>query len=538
MATELRAWTTTDENFSPYFFKVDISQNQLLNYKGADGKKISLYHYRTDLFSTGVMANNLSLTRWIASKVFDGWNNTTLMATAPQGKIVWKTTRGDVPYSSNRLDHQPAGTIEWTDDPPFQFLRSVSYRDASATSSWGSSIMRVLPQPSENTDANHVLLYQPAIGYAIIQTSDNQLVHLYLYARRTTTLTSDMPGGDLRLSRIQVEFVRFSKQDLQGFPDPSTMLSTLIESSDDEGSVMARYNPRTQTSTVGCYVLDKNELLNFEQKLWTTDLIDSIRNSFIGDGSNALLGVKWYYGIKNLLSYGAKKSYITMGNVAFRNVPQVSVAVKEFVVYDAGSVVVPKYYGDYRDWTITTYQMYIPFVGVVDLKPEDVVGKTVYLKYWINISDGSAICSLSTTPATPDSVGTLFTTSCSWGYDIPIRVDSALDSLARMAKITSAFPIVGGAISGAFGGSSSYSVGELSPNSNIMGDFQPKIIVYRRDDITSPDFVAANGRPSGSTMYMGEATGYLKVKEVYNSGQMTMRRADEIIAILKEGVYM
>ena len=332
-------------------------------------------------------------------------------------------------------------------------------------------------------------------------------------------------------------YVGNSNGSASNFPtNIADMLSTLVETSDDTGGdPVARFNPRTATSTIGCYVMNKAQLREFLNELWTTDLIDSIRNSFIGDGSNALLGVRWFYGIRDLIPYTTTGGHISLGNVAFTDIPTQSVAAKEFVEYDAGSVVVPQFYGDYRDWSITTYQVYLPFIGIVDLAPQDVVGKTLYLKYWINISDGSAMCTLSTTPTTPNGTGTLFTTTCSWGYDIPVRVDSVMDAISRMAKMTlGAVPYAGDIV----GGPGQYSVGELSPNSNVMSDFQPKLVVFRRDDISGANFGAAEGAPGAATVTVGAASGYLKASEVYNAGSLAMRRSGEIVALLREGIYI
>ena len=517
MAVELRTWQTTEGINIPYYKLPYTRATVNANLDGTFGAvRNQLYIYPN--FNSGTLLNApyIDDMRWIAQKVFQGWNPRNSVAFAPAGSFQWLTTTGP---SGPTQSHSP-GTANWVDGVTYEFLQSPG---ASVPAWMGVAQAQLRPYPNELFGWSGASLAGAIMGSTYAVTSDNFLIRLDFQA-------------NFNSFGWQSWYVQNSPGSTSNFPtNIANMLSTLVETSDDGGETVARFNPRTATSTIGCYVMNKDQLRELLLKLWTTDAIDSIRNAFIGDGSNALLGVRWFYGIKDQVQLTTLKARVTLGNVVFTTVPQQSVAAKEFVEFDAGSVVVPQYYGDYRDWTITTYQVYLPFIGVIDLSPQDVVGKTLYLKYWINISDGSAMCTLSTTPTTPNGTGTLFTTTCSWGYDIPVRVDSAMDVVSRMAKMTlGGVPIVGEFM----GGAGQYSVGELAPNSNVMSDFQAKLVVFRRDDVSGSTFGAAQGAPGTATTTVGATTGYLKVSEVYNAGSLAMRRSGEIIAMLKEGIYI
>lgn len=534
MAFQLRTWTTTNPNISIPYIKLNVTRavfQQTIPNNLNNPNKCAMYVYQPDTLigdAKTLAPRYLNELRWVARKVMEGWNPVSAVAFQPAGSFKFKSKTGGELGTTFGYSHSP-GTMEWVNSKNGGYEFMIA--NGAKVPNWmgSSQCLRFRPYPNELFGWQKETPQSPiVIGRTIGVTSDNFPIVLQFnaYYNALGWQVWKVVSGNIDSSAFP-----FSLNDIE---------STLISSSDqgEEGATMARFNPRTQTSTVGCYIMTKDEVREFEKSLWTTDLIDSIRNSFIGDGSNALLGVRWYYGLKDVVAPSTKTAYITLGNVAFKNVPKVKVALREFVEFDAGSIAIPQFYGDYRDWTITTYQAYLPFIGVIDLNPQDVVGKTLYLKYWINITDGSAVCTLSTTPTTPNGTGTLFTTTCSWGYDIPVRVDSAMDSLARMAKLTSAIPVVGSSVSGMFGNAGSYSSGELSPNSNVMGDFQPKVVIYRREDLSGATFSAANGAPGAGTTTVGAATGYLKVSEVYNAGSLAMRRAGEIIAMLKEGVYI
>lgn len=517
MAVELRTWETTEPGLVIPYYKLPMTRAVLYAAINSSAVYNQLYQYPN--FNSGyLLSTYIDEMRWIARKVFQGWNPKNAVAFAPAGSFQFKTTTG----AGGQVQTHSPGTAEWVDMNTWEALQAPG----SNTPGWmGIAPCQMRPFPNELFGWKDAGVTVIGLGSTYVVTSDNLLVRLDFSYR-------------FNVYGWQSWHVNRSDGSVQHFPDDiSSMVSTLVETSDDEGGggTVARFNPRTGTSTIGCYILNKDQLREWLNKLWDTDIVDSIRTAFIGDGSNALLGVKWFYGIKDLVPTSAVNARITLGNVVFSDVPKYPVAVKEFVEFDAGSVVVPQYYGDYRDWTATTYQVYLPFIGVIDVAAKDVVGKTLYLKYWINLTDGSAVCNLSTTPTTPDGTGTLFTTTCSWGYDIPVRVDSVMDALSRVARVSiGSVPIVGEL----FGKAGTYSNGELAPNSNVMGDFQPKLIVFRQTDLSGETFPTAEGAPGAAVTTVGAASGYLKASEVYNAGSLAMRRSGEIISMLKDGIYI
>lgn len=97
---------------------------------------------------------------------------------------------------------------------------------------------------------------------------------------------------------------------------------------------------------------------------------------------------------------------------------------------------------------------------------------------------------------------------------------------------------IGGAVSAVVGGGgaqSTYSSGSLTPNSNVMGDFTPKLIRTVTKDV-SGDISQATGLPCGKVVKVGDASGYLKAAMVYGTPSTTMQHADEIENMLKEGI--
>lgn len=329
---------------------------------------------------------------------------------------------------------------------------------------------------------------------------------------------------------------------------------------------MPRYQPRTTTESISCYVMTRPMVKNFIDNLYSKDIYDKVQQMLYGDGANNLLSLKWFYGVRPSITT-ARTSKITLGNVV---VDKVSAPVYngDFVQVYMGYTKVDREYEDYRDYTNVRYQAYIPMVGVIDLDPAQVVGKYMHLLYTVNLTDGSAVVTLAISnlvqagkPVLPktnewyDTPQIVFTSSITYGYEIPLNVESIRSASLMVGEVVAKAVVGGvagaiagnipgaviGAVGGAVGGAleggvqSSYSAGALTANSNVMGDFTPKLIRTITKDV-SGDISAAVGAPSGKVVRVGDASGYLKAAMVYGTPSTTMQHTDEIENMLKEGI--
>lgn len=329
--------------------------------------------------------------------------------------------------------------------------------------------------------------------------------------------------------------------------------------------LMPRYQPRTATSAISCYVMTKLMAQRFVDSLYTKDVYDRLKAMLYGDGAGNILSLKWFYGVRPNLST-PKQVKVSLGNVVLDNVVA-PVYNGDFVQVYMGYVVVPREFGDYRDFTNVRYQAYLPMVGTIDLDPSVVVGETLHLLYTINLTDGSAVVTLAISkvmegskPVLPkkndwyDTPLIVFTTSITYGYEIPLNVDSIRSpSLAVGDIVTKAVTggvagavagnITGAAIGATFGAvagaasgvETTYSSGSLSPNSNVMGSFIPTLTRTINYDV-SGDISAAVGAPSGKVVRVGDAGGYLKAAMVYGTPSTVMQHTDEIVNMLMEGI--
>ena len=325
---------------------------------------------------------------------------------------------------------------------------------------------------------------------------------------------------------------------------------------------MPRFQPRTATDTISCHIMKRAEVKTFTEKLQSKDIYSKVKDTIYGDGAGTILSLKWFYGIRPAISTPQTRR-ITLGNVPLD--VSTPVFAGEFLQLYMGGVFIGGKFGDYRDYTNVRIQIFIPLLGTVELDPSVVTGKTLHLLYTVNLTDGSAIVTLSTTTAggsITKSEGwyecdnVVFTTSMTYGYEIPLNVNSIRAPSLMVGEIITKSVVGGvvGAIAGnipgavvgaatgaaagvASGVQTSYSAGSLTPNSNVMGEFTPFITYIFNEDV-SGDISNAVGRPSGKVVKVGAASGYLKAAMVYGTPSITMQHSDEIVNMLKEGIYI
>lgn len=116
-------------------------------------------------------------------------------------------------------------------------------------------------------------------------------------------------------------------------------------------------------------------------------------------------------------------------------------------ILDAGSLNVPAYYGDFRDYDHVSVTLHAPYIGTISLAAGDVVGAALHLFYAIDFASGSCTAYLDISRGGiqyPICIG-----SGVIGADVPLTADSAARRVA--AAVDLGFDTVAG-ISAVFSG--------------------------------------------------------------------------------------
>lgn len=318
------------------------------------------------------------------------------------------------------------------------------------------------------------------------------------------------------------------------------LITTFGEGDDPD---MARFDP-TAVPNVGVYIVDQTDLLNLFGDIWNRNFWEAFSQVFGGDPSSALLSIRYYYGMADAFMdwYSSNTGPVTIGNTVIGQEAGVDVPhlTNNTVSFSCGLVTVPRRFGDQRDYSQCAYRAWVPFVGWVDIDPNDILGVgQVCLTYSLNVATGEALAFLSTADNVfPNGFSSAFwSQSCSMGVDIPYAITSsqslgsvAVSMMSLGAVSGSTFTPGEGVYSGGGGASSGHAV---------VTDLTPKLVVYQKDDLTGDGLQDAVGLPSAATTSVGALTGYAEIDAAYNvSTALPIRRSGEVVQLLQEGIYI
>lgn len=231
-----------------------------------------------------------------------------------------------------------------------------------------------------------------------------------------------------------------------------------------------------------------------------------------------------------------------------------------YISINCGSIVVPEYYGNYLDYApYSKAYAYLPFIGIVELEVDDIVGHGVNITYYIDTYNGSCIAMI--TVAKPGYENTIYQFSGNCAVDIPLSGGSqaALKAGAISASANAIGSIISGAMHGGYIGAAAGLVsgvaggiahmvsqkstvqhsGTFGASYGAMGIKKPYLIIRRPIQKKVMNYNKDYGFPAHKFVTIGACTGYLRVREVnVISPLATDEEKARIEEMLKEGVYV
>ena len=207
--------------------------------------------------------------------------------------------------------------------------------------------------------------------------------------------------------------------------------------------------------------------------------------------------------ISNLIKVYVK---IPQGNKAtvllggYKTGVESNVIVTDIIETDCGSVEIVGNYNNAKDYENTTVEMYLPFVGFVQLDTVKVMNETLKLIYKTNVINGDTIACLYNTTGT-----LLYTYNTTASFEIPYKLNA--DNEPQ---------------------------GQLNVNSNYLFGFTPFITVRYNKALNSTNVVANDDRLTT----LENESGFVRCSEVFNTINATTNEKEEIETLLKGGVIL
>jgi hypothetical protein len=224
-----------------------------------------------------------------------------------------------------------------------------------------------------------------------------------------------------------------------------------------------------------------------------------------------------------------------------------------YVEIPCGAISIPEFWGNYLDYSpYTKTYCYLPFIGIVELNADDIVGHGVEITYRVDTYNGSCIALITTAKVgSPEAMTYQYSGNCS----VELPITSGMKSAIQGALIGAATLAVGAASGGAGGlvaasalgaikgGASSKNTvqhsGSFGSSYGAMGIKKPYMIVKRPIQKVVYGYNENYGYPAHKKVTVSECTGYMKVIEVNVISSTATEEEKKMIEVqLKSGIFV
>ena len=222
-------------------------------------------------------------------------------------------------------------------------------------------------------------------------------------------------------------------------------------------------------------------------------------------------------------------------------------AATQFVTVDCGSINVAEVWGSALDYSpFTKFSIYLPFIGTRTINTDDIMGKTVQVKYNVDLLSGAC------TAMVKCGSSVLYQYSGACAISVPLTGQTFTDmitSTIQLAASIGATIASGGAAAGITAASAANSVMSMKPQieraggvsgaAGQLGIMTPYLIAEVPRQSVPARYNTFAGYPSNINAVLGDLTGYTEIETIYIKGiSATKTELDEIETLLKAGVII
>lgn len=367
------------------------------------------------------------------------------------------------------------------------------------------------------------------------------------------------------------------------FPVPDVPFPSIVPQGSDTPV------PSGSPGFIQVYNPTPSEFIAFGRWLWVT-YADATLQTIWNNPFDGVIGAHELYATPSKDGYSTIRSGFLDSGIS-------SIIVRQrYTQINCGSILIPEYWGNYLDYSpYSRAYIYLPFIGIMDLDVDDIVGHAVNVLYHVDSYTGACIAQI--TVARDDYSNTVYQFSGDCSVEIPMAGGSQANIKAAMiaanayqnaanisagmslwggiasgiasaiggALMPSAASTIGGITSGigqAIGGYTSsqsqkaygeaqHTAAMVSQKSHVqhsgsfgsshgaMGIKKPYIIIRRPIQKVVNGYNKLYGYPAHKMVVIGNCTGYLRCREVHVvSSLATDEEKSMIEEMLKTGVYV
>lgn len=338
-----------------------------------------------------------------------------------------------------------------------------------------------------------------------------------------------------------------SQKDTVVNPDMDTSIKDSISSSTSTGSTTP--NPPdtgggsspTVVPPVGkasslwsIYNPTLEQVNQFGSWLWSSNFVEQLKKLF-NDPMQAIIGLHKVYSPVQTSGQGTIKCGYLDSEVPSKLVSE------QYVTVDCGSVDMQEYFGNVFDYPpYTEVSIYLPFIGIRQLDPSDVMRSTISVKYHIDVLTGACLAEVNV--QRDASGGTLYTFSGDAAVRYPVSSGSYMGIVSGLIGVTTS--AVSGNLLPALSGVTRLHTnvdhsGSFTGNAGAMASKVPYLIISRPQTAMADKFETLSGYPSNTFTPLSACKGFTQVKYCHVENlNATDSEKQEIEQMLKEGVIL
>ena len=317
---------------------------------------------------------------------------------------------------------------------------------------------------------------------------------------------------------------------------------------------------------ISAYVPDITALNGLADFIWGNyDRTDSSKklSKLFADPSDAIISL-------HMLPFEPSTSTsieVTIGRYGTSiNMPPLTAQFKDIT---CGSITIDPYWANYLDHNpFTRYTLFLPYVGEVQLDPDEITGETISVDYRVDCLTGAFVCFVSTAT----KILAQYQGNCS----LQAPTSSADYSRLNSAILTAATAAVGGAVgigaaaagAGSVGAGIAAGAGEAARNipsfagnamnvqqakvnhshsgalggaSGFMGSQKPYLLIHRARQSVPADANTFKGYPCNAKFNLSdlEGSGFTVVRNIKLDGlKLSEGELEELRGILGSGIYL
>lgn len=330
----------------------------------------------------------------------------------------------------------------------------------------------------------------------------------------------------------------------ENYPNPQYPTNPPTDNDGDSGDTptVPQIGGLTASGMVSVYNPTKQQLIDFSSWLWSGNFFDNFIKLF-ANPMDAIIGLHMIYATP--ISSGSE--HIIVGYLD--SDVSSKVVTQQYFKVDCGTINIPEYYGNATDYEpYTTIHIYLPFIGIVPLKTNDVLGKQLHLEYGVDVMTGTCLAMLTTIKG--DSKIMCYTFAGNCAVQIPISGGNYAQMITGLAgfivggvgAIATGNPVMalGAGASFLHGNVNVQHSGSIGSNAGACGTRIPYVLVTRKVAYDAQNYQHYYGFPSNNHVTLGTCKGYTQVKSchVETIGRATDNEKTEIETLLKNGIII